>query len=1167
MKNLTRIRKNIPIHQSHVLKMKLSVVLFFFMIIQVNANLTYGQKDKVSVNLQNVNLDRVLTAIESQTDYRFIYKDDEIDYKKSVSIKVEKSPIKEVLQDLFRNTSIDYQVVGTQIILKPNKHIKTEVLTQKTTIVQVSVNGSVLDDNGQPLPGASILEKGTTNGATTDFDGNFSLTLTNSDAVLVVSYIGFVAKEVAVNGNENITVTLEEDFAKLDEVVVIGYGQQSKAKVIGSVGKIEEEELSKVASSSVGQQLAGKMSGVVVNQSNGQPGAASQIVIRGTGTLTAGTNPLIVVDGFPLSEGSSLNSINPDDIATVNVLKDAASASIYGSRAANGVILVTTKQGSKNEKTTITLDTYVGMQEQSSGVELVDAYQFAQFITEARNWGYVSKDPANRSATDPNSVRVTKTINGQGIDGRELYLDFLQPYLDGKSGLTNTDWMDVAFRAAAMYNYNLSVSGGNEKTKFYTSLGYFNQEGIVIGSDLKRYSANINLNSKLTDKINIGVSVKPSFTDQNALDQGSRSSGAIALVPLNFSYYSPYTDNGDINISEQIINEQREIEGVRINGTPVENLLATSTMVKDNRQQFRVFGNVFADFEIVKNLKYKISLGGDYENYTRNFYYPSSVGSYRTPAPRSDAEATQDKQTRYNYLIENTLNYDFSLAKHNFDLLAGYTFQKENIDFSSTVGTGFADDNIKNIAGASSHTTNYNLAIWALESYFTRLQYDYDAKYLFSAAIRKDGSSRFGSNNRWGYFPSVSGGWVFTRESFMPLEDIVTFGKISASWGQTGNNQIGNYGSYALVTDSNYVNGNSLAAGYITTSAPNPNLGWEVASAMNIGLDLSFFHKLNFSMAYYKTNTKDLLLNVPVPQQTGYENVLANIGEMENKGLEFELSGRNFMLGNVGLGFNANLTSYQNKVLALGPGQEEIATGRDQLFVTKVGGSIAEIYGYEVDGVFKTQQEIDNTPHLSGTLTGDFKVKDINGDGKINDEDKVSKGTYTPDFTYGFGGSVAYKGFNFSFNFNGVSGRTLMDGDMASLTEAGEGFSVPTTYYFENRYHPVNNPDGFLGQPNFGNFSNSRKILRSSVVVEENNGDYIRLRDIRIAYDFSKSILERLRLSKLQLYVSGNNVFTKTDYRGWNPDGTSSNILTSGYNDGSNYPLAKTYLVGLRIAY
>ncbi|WP_434036344.1 SusC/RagA family TonB-linked outer membrane protein [Formosa sp. 4Alg 33] len=1115
----------------------------------------------VKVISSNITLNKLFEELENQTPYSFSLGEQIIEYKKEFNINYNNLTLKEVLIDISNRAELEYQFESHSILIRPNSNFKSNQLVSQSVI-----NGIVTDENGMPLPGANVLEKGTLNGVYTDFDGKFTLNITTETPELEVSYVGYLTKLITIYGRSNITITLDSDTNALDEILVIGYGEQSRAKNVGAVGKIKEEDLAKVASSSFEGQIAGKMSGVVINQSSGQPGADSQIVIRGIGTLTAGTNPLIVVDGFPLSEGSSLNSINPNDIENINVLKDAASASIYGSRAANGVILVTTKMGNKNAETVITFDTYGGMQEQSSGVELVDAYQFAQFISEARNWGYVSKDPTNRSESDPNSVRVTKTINGQGIDGRELNLDFLQPYLDGETGLTNTDWIDVAFRSAPIQNYNLSAAGGNEKTRFYNSVGYFKQEGIILGSDLERYSVAVNLESQLSKRIKLGTNLKVSYTDQNALDQASRSSGALGLIPVSLPYYSPYNADGSINISDQIINEQREIEGVRINGTPVENLLATSTMVKDNNTQFRSFGNMFVGIELIKNLEYKLSMGGDYDNYIRNYYYPSDVGSYRTPAPRSDANASQEKTTRFNYIVEHTLNYDANFKNHNINVLAGHTFQKERISSTVVNGTGFADNNIQSIAGASAHTSVYDLGIWTLESYFTRLQYDYNSKYLFSAAIRRDGSSRFGSNNRWGNFPSISGGWVFTNENFFPFKDVVTFGKISASWGKTGNNQIGNYGSQALVTESNYVQQGALAPGYITTSSPNPDLGWEIASSFNYGFELELFHKLNLSAAYYKTNTNDLLLEVPVPQQTGYTNVLANIGEMENKGFEFEANLNNVMIGEVGLGFNANVTTYNNKVLELGPGQEQIATGSDQLFVTKVGGSIAEIYGYEVDGVFKTQAEIDNSPHLDGTLTGDYKVKDINNDGVINDSDKISKGTYTPDFVYGFGGNVTYKGFDFSFNFVGVSGRTLMDGEMSIYTESGEGFAVPSTYYFENRYHPTNNPNGFLGQPNFGNFSNSRKLVNTSVAVEENNGDYIRLRDIRLAYNFTPDFLEKIKLKSLQIYLSGNNVFTKTDYRGWNPDGTSSNILTSGYNSGSNYPVAKMFLVGLKIS-
>lgn len=1158
---------SLSIKQFIALTMKITVLLMIVALMNpLFASRVEAQRlDQISVelSLKNASIEDVISTIEEQTAFNFVYGRSITNLKNRYNLNYHGVSLKSVLELLAKDAGVAFRRIDKNISI--DKRRKTE--KKVVDLIYQLVEGRVLDETGQPLPGASIVEKGTTNGTATDFDGNYSINVA-PDAVLIVSYIGYNTEYIPVGDKTQIDINLTMASSALQEVVLIGYGQQARAKVIGSVSEIKNSELENVTAATVDQQLAGKISGVIINQSNGQPGTDSQIIIRGTGTLTAGTNPLIVVDGFPLTEGSSLSSVNPNDIAEINILKDAASASIYGSRAANGVILITTKSGTSNQKTTVTLETYGGVQQQSSGVELVDGYEFAQFLTEARNWGYVSKDPANRSETDPNSVRVTKLIDGKQIDGRELFLPELTPYLNGEPGLVNTDWIDEGFRNAALSNYALSVSGGNEKTTYYTSLGYFDQEGVVIGTDFKRYSGSVNLQSKISEKVKFGINLKPTYSIENSVDQGSRSNGVLGLSVLNFPFYSPYNPDGSINISDQLVNEQHEVEGVRINGTPVESLIATANLITDVKKRFRIFGNAFIDAEILKGLNYKFSLGGDYDSYVRDYYYPIGVGSYRTPAPRADANGEQRKQNKINYLLENTLTYDKNFGKHHFNILGGYTFQKENTDYTRVIGTGFADDNIQNIAGASAFTASADVGIWTLESYLARLQYDFDSKYLLSAAIRRDGSSRFGINNRWGNFPSVAAGWVFTREGFFPVNDLVSFGKVSASWGQTGNNQIGTYASKALVTDSNYVFDGGIAPGYITTSAPNPDLGWEVASSFNIGLDLGLFNnKLNFNMAYYKTNTKDLLLDVPVPQQTGYDNVLANIGEMENQGWEFQISGNGFKVGELGIGFNANLTSYENKVIALGPGQDKIATGRDQLFTTQIGRPIAEIYGYTLDGVFKTQEEIDTTPHLDGTLTGDLKVVDINNDGVIDDEDKVSKGTYAPDYTYGFGVNLDYKGFTLSANFVGVEGRTLLDGDLSSITESGEGFGVPTQYYFDNRYHPVNNPDGFLGQPNFGNFSNSRKILRSSVTVEENNGDYFRFRDLRVGYNFQENLLKSINLSGLQVYFSGNNLFTSTKWRGWNPDGTSSDILTSGYNTGGNYPISKTYTIGLKISY
>lgn len=1108
---------------------------------------------------KTLTVDEIFEEIERQTSYRFIYPSNLFEDFSQVNVKKGEIALDSLLEKSFDRSQFTFQLDESKSIVI-NRNALNMLYQQQV------VSGTVTDGNGVPLPAVNITVEGTSKGTTTDFDGNYEIEVEKGQKLKFTS-IGFEDQTIEIGDERVVHVTMREGSA-LDEVVLIGYGRQSKAKVVGTVSNIDNKTLGKISSPSIDQQLAGKVPGVVINQSDGQPGASTQINIRGVGTLTAGAEPLIVVDGFPLSEGSSLNSINPNDVEDISILKDAASAAIYGSRAANGVILITTKKG-KSGKATIALQSYWGIQQQSSGVKLIDAYDYAQFLTEARNWGYVSKDPLNRNASDPNSVRVNKKIDGKSIDGRELYPDYLQPYLNGEQGLVNTNWMKEAFRDAPVSNYDLSVSGGNEKTKYYTSLNFYDQKGVVRGTDLKRYSASLNLQHQFNDKIDMGVSMNPSYVNQNMADQASRSSGALALTALNAPIYSPYNDDGSLNISEQILMETREIEGVSINGTPVENLLATATEVENNKLRFRTFGNMYLNIEPVKGLNYKLSVGGDYDAFTNEYYYPSYIGAYRDAAPRSDADGSEIKENKINYIIENTLNYNFKVGLHSFDILGGHSFQKENSQFLEVIGKSFPDDNIQNIAGASSFSANKVNYTWALESYLGRIQYEFDDKYLVSAGIRTDGSSRFGENNRWGVFPSVSAGWILSAEDFFQQNNFVNFVKLSASWGRTGNNQIGNYGSRGLVTSSNYVFGNSLASGYITTSPSNLDLGWEIASSLNFGLDLSMLKsKMDMSLAYYITRTSDLLLNVPVPQQTGYSSILANNGEMENKGLEASIIGRGFNLGEVQVGFNANISTYQNKVLALGPGQDKIATGTDENFVTRVGRPIAEIFGYNIIGVYKTQEEIDNSPHLSGTLTGDYIVADTNGDGKITEEDKISKGTYNPDFTYGFGSDISYKNFTFSFTFTGVAGRTLLDGDMSSLTEAGEGFGVQTQYYFKNRYHPENNPDGFLGQPNYANFSNARKLTRSSSVVKKNNGDYFRLRDIRFAYNLPGKVLEKVGgFSAAQIYVSGNNLFTITNYRGWNPDGTSDNILTSGFNDGSNYPISRKILLGINITY
>ena len=1029
------------------------------------------------------------------------------------------------------------------------------------------MKGTVLDEAGQPLIGVTALlsEAGgpadSPRGTVTDANGFFTFDNLRAGTryALTVTYVGYEKQVVPgflINAGDNnsLMVRLKSENKALSDVVVIGYGSQSKAKVTGVISEVKGQELARYSGSSFGQQLAGKAAGVVVNDASAQPGADPQIVIRGIGTLTAGRNPLIVVDGFPLSEGSSLNSINPQDIEKLDILKDPSSAAIYGSRAANGVVLITTKKG-KADKVTVALDVYTGVQERSDRVKYVNAAQAALFFTEARDYGYVSANPSTRSIADDRATRLAK-----GASLRQLRLNYLQPYLDGTPGLTDTDWQSELFRRGRLSSYNVAFSGGSAKTNYYLSANYFDQEGIVINNGLKRYSGTLKLDARPSDKFAVGASLNPSYNRQQYFNNNADfSTDPISNLYIMYPFFSPRNADGSLAISQQITANTPE------DGALGENAVALATRIVNNRTFFRTFGNTYLSYQPLPGLTLKTLLGGDVSSNYFDFYNPGAIGAYRTAAPKP-AVATESRDFIANYLTENTATYATQWGSHTLDVLAGYTYQQEDGTSTFITGSGIADDNTPNIGGASAFVAAPSRYTWSLVSFLSRVQYAFANKYLLTATMRRDGSSRFGPDRKWGNFPSVTGGWILSNEQFFPRTKVLTFAKVRASYGLSGNNQIGNYSSQALVNPNNYVFGSTLAPGFAASTTANSNLSWETKTSANVGLNLGLGTKLTLAADYYNSTTKDLLLNVPVPAQSGFTSSIQNIGKIRNSGFELELGGNDIGLGPVKWGFSGNLATNKNEVLALAPGQTQILTGSAGTWRTQVGGPIAELYGYNVTGVYKAQADIDNTPHLTGTLVGDYQVADLNGDGVIDLNDRQGFGTYNPKFTYGFSSNFSFQNLELSFSLVGIQGRKIFDQELANQEESGEGFGVPNQYYFDNRYHPTDNPNGTLAQPNLGNFSSARRQIRSANIFYK-NADYLRLRTLQLAYNLPAKWLTGAHLSGARVYLSANNLFTITQFLGRNPDATATdNVLQNGFSQ-ANYPIAKSYLAGFNLTF
>ncbi|MCJ8152725.1 SusC/RagA family TonB-linked outer membrane protein [Chryseobacterium sp. SSA4.19] len=938
----------------------------------------------------------------------------------------------------------------------------------------------------------------------------------------------------------------------IDEVVLVGYGKQSKKNNSGSIASIDEKQMKGIASSNFGDIITGKATGVQITQANANPGGSPSVRIRGIGTLTAGSNPLIVVDGLPLTEGSNLNAIDPNSIAKIDILKDAASAAIYGSRGANGVIIIETKQGTKG-RMNVSFDTYYGMQMRSDRVKLVNAYDMATFLKEARDNNYLSKG-SNRSISDDNATRVSK-----GASLRELIPDYLKPYLAKQPGLTDTDWLNTVMRPAPISQTSLNITGGSEKSKYAFTTSYFNQKGLVIGTDYEKFSTSVNLSTALNDKWKIGITMTPSFSSGTIFADNSRSYNPLQMATAMYPFFKAYNEDGSLAISQQILGN------TSTDGALVENPVAVQDMTDRKYSIFKTFGNIFTELEIFKGLKYRFSAGGDYTNYEYNFFDPSTVGAYRAAAP-DVTFANRTEYIRKNYLIENVFSFDRKWGTHRVDAIAGHSFQQEDNTQLFTEATAFPDNSIRNIAGGTAFKNTLTQYKWRLLSYFTRVNYTYDNKYNVMASYRRDGSSRFGINSKWGDFYAFSAGWTISNENFFPENNMVTDLKLRYSLGSNGNNQIPNFGALSLMNQENYTFGNILAPGYSTATAPNPNISWEKSRSNNFGIDFSLFKNiLNVSADYYILNRNGLLLDVPVPQQSGFSTSLQNIGRIRNSGFELQIASKTF---NIAKDFtylgNFNFSTNKNEVLALANGQNQIITGANNFSVTKVGGSIGEMYGYHILGIYKTQQEINSSPHISGTMVGDFIMEDLNGDGKIDSNDRKSFGSGVPKYILGFNNNFRYGNFELSFTLYSEIGKKIYNGDSVSTLESGEGFGMASQYYFDNRYNAETHPDGFFGMPNM-NYSNNRKEARTSSLFFK-KADYLRLRSLRLAYNLPKSVLGNIGLDNVQVYLVGNNLFTISKYNGMNIDATSDNVLTQGY-DSAYYPVAKIYSMGFNLKF
>jgi len=1005
---------------------------------------------------------------------------------------------------------------------------------------QKTLSGTVVDDQGIPLPGATVLEQGTTNGVSTDFDGNFSIEVSEG-AVLAISFVGYQSKEITVGAEDNISVALEAG-SELEEVVIVGYGTVKKSDLTGAVTDLNAKDFVDEPVTSIDKKLVGRVAGMQVKQSSGAPGAGSIITIRGNGSLGAGNEPLYVVDGMPYTKMDNedinpLAFINPDDIESISILKDASSTAIYGSRGANGVILISTINAGK-DITEINFSSFTGVNQipQKGRPDMMNAFEFA---TLQRAWI---------------AQGIRSSLNREPVES-----DYPVEYQNPVSLGEGTDWYDLILRTSFMKNYNLNIQKSIDKSNFYLGLGYAENEGVVTGTGLTRYSANFKYSINLNDKIIVEASLRPTFLDQDITDSGNSRNDYLSIALWASPLASPYDDNG--NLVPFLHSPKSSVKRRGRDAWGFPNPLFALQNIENNSKTFRNFGNVSLQWNIRPELSFKTALFTIYNNGEINEYTPSTIGRSNRAPGIGNGTAYKSRNSGFNWLWENTVNYHKSFQKHSLSALAGYTTQKSRSRGLYLTAGPFANDFIHTINAATDIISwSESINEWSIISYLGRLNYSFNNRYLLTATLRSDGSSRFGENKRFALFPSTALAWKVSEEDFLKDINIINHLKVRATYGRSGNNNIGNYTHLSTINLSQYVFDNTSVSAS-TLGISNPNLGWEESNQIDLGVDLSMFdNRISFTADLYRKKSMNMLLNDYIPTITGFNTQLVNKGSVENKGLELALRAVPFR-GDFTLDFNFNIAFNQNKILSTNNNNDPIYTSNvDRRFsnISEVGQPIGMFYGFILDGVY-SEEDLANSdvPKHPGAYVGMPKYVDVNGDGIVQEEiDYTVIGNPHPDFTYGFSTSMQFKNFDMSFNLSGIKGGNIVNGARQTIDNVRGYFNVQKEWV--NLYHSSEEPgDGMHGGPQISHRLNTLWIEDAS---------FMRINNLTVGYTLPKKLTNTTKaFENFRVYASAQNLLTITNYQGANPEGQASNVnntLSPGW-DWNAYPLSRTITLGI----
>jgi TonB-linked SusC/RagA family outer membrane protein len=1032
-----------------------------------------------------------------------------------------------------------YSAVGSLLLLL--------LLVTSTAFAQTktTITGKVTAANGETLPGVTVLVKGTTNGTGTSADGTFQLSVPAGQSTLTFSYVGYVSKELTLAADQtSVNVKLEADSKSLDDVVVVGYGTQRASNVTGAVSGITAKQIEDRPVNRIENALAGQMPGVSVQSVSGEPGAEMQIRVRGTGSINASTEPLYVVDGVPVD---NLRGFNPTDVASLEVLKDASAAAIYGSRGSNGVVLITTKRG-KVGKAQLQLSGFAGVQTLERRIKVQTAEEWIQMRKDGIDEDWVKQNAINR-ADDPMSVRKQR-LGGSAISSTNYYRYLYDPkWAYGTDSLAYTDWQKAFFKPAPMQQYTLGVSGGTQDFNYSINGSYLNQGGLVTTTGLQRGTMRANFDVKVRQGIRLTLTLAPSLESSNLGRVDGKDQQALNAIqmppvgPLDAGVLVGADPYGSYSWSGRYI-------------SPVAVLQRT----QNTTTRFRLNTNMGLNIDVAKGLQLQLLGGVDNLYYTNNSFIPTNASRDWATAANEGALSTASRTQQYDthYLAQSVLSYTKQLGNHSLNAIVGTALETTKRDQSNQSASKLPNDWSGLFNSANSNTTTSTSVPYktALESFFGRVQYGYKDKYLVSGSLREDGSSKFGINSHWGLFPAASVGWRLSEEPFMKGVTAVSDLKLRASYGVTGNNRIPDNVQYALLNPSNYSTNGAAVTGYAPANFANENLRWEQTKSYDAGFDFGMFgNRLLVSGDVYTRTTSDLLLNAVQSAVTGYNNSYQNVGSVRNRGIELGLNSRNMVNGTFTWSTNFNVSYNQNVVLKLGDGNTPIPSGYTNLTsIIQVGQPINSFLLYDAIGVYKTQDEVAASPHMAKSQAGDSQYRDVNGDGVIDNNDRTNMGSPQPSLVYGMTNTFTYKSFDLSILVNAQTGGYVYSLVGRSIDRPGMGYLYNHLATWDNRWRSPDNPgDGMTPSINAttGAYYDTRWLYKS---------DYLRIKNITLGYN-----LPTMRFyNRARVYVAVENAYLFSKYNGgFSPE--ASNGTGLGSYDYGGYPPARVYTFGFNI--